>query len=248
VAIPSSIGESAGADLTVPEHGVSLCQPLRDTIAAPGLPESMDEQPLSSAQPIPTPEEPVWKRVLSGASPREILSRLVDGDPLELRSRCEARLRSQAILLDRHRLQLRTAAHVARHAPGYAGSPPIDVWLAEKIKKAVQELIAEAVELTAAGEIAQPPDDDRLVAIAEAMGMDPSVLARGCVAFNRASFETRAAFFGLVLDGRDPHEWCRENSSTPERARASLKSALWALGVRGELDLDDWMRGEEDHE
>jgi len=208
----------------------------------------MDEPPVSAAKPHPAPEEPVWKRVLSGASPREILSRLVDGDPLELRSRCEARLRSQAILLDRHRLHLRTAAHVARHAAGYAGSPPIDVWLAEKIKKAVQELVAEAVEFAAAGAITEPPEDDRLAAIAEALGMDPSVLARGCVAFNRSPYEARAAFFGLVLDGRDPHEWCRENSSTSERARAALKSALWALGVRGELDLDDWMRGEEDHE
>ncbi len=208
----------------------------------------MDDPPFSSAQPIPTPEEPAWKHVLAGKSPREILARLVDGDPLELRSRCESRLRSQAILLDRHRLQLRAAAHVARHAPGYAGLPPIDVWLAEKTRKAVQELIAEAVESAAAGEIAQPPDDERLLAIAESMGMDPSVIARGCVAFNRAAYEARATFFGLVLDGRDPVEWCRENSSTPERVRASLKSALWALGVRGELDLDDWMRREEDHE
>lgn len=208
----------------------------------------MDEPPLSSAQPLPTPEEPVWKRVLAGKSPREILARLVDGDPLELRSRCESRLRAQAILLDQHRVQMRAVAHVARHAPSYEGSPSIDVWLAEKIRKAVQELLAEAVENAASGEIAEPPDDERLLAIAEALGMDPHVLARGCVAFNRAKYEVRTAFFGLVLDGRDPIEWCRENSSTPERARASLKSALWALGVRGELDLDDWMRREEDHE
>jgi len=205
----------------------------------------MDRPPTSAAQSNPTPDEPAWKVVLAGKSPREILARLVEGDPLGLRARCELRVRSQAVLLEVHGLHLRSAAHVARHAPGYAGAPSIDVWLGEKVRRAAQELLQEAAELVAAGAIPEPPEDERLLAIADAFGIAPESLGRGCVAFNRAPYEARAAFHGIVLEGHALETWCEVNSTTTERAIAALRTALWALGVREELDLDEWLRGGE---
>lgn len=205
----------------------------------------MDRPPTSSAQPSPAPEEPAWRGVLAGRSPREILARLVDGDPLDLRARCALRVRSQAVLLDVDRLHLRTMAHVARHAPAYTGSPPIDAWLGEQIRKATQELLQEDAELVASGAIPEAPADERLLLIANTFGIDSALMGRCCVAFNRTAYEARTAFYGLVLDGKDLEAWCKENSTTASRARASLRSALWALGVREELDFDGWFQGEE---
>jgi len=205
------------------------------------------DQPLPQPAPEgPTPGEPTWSRVLAGRSPREVLARLVDGDPLDLRPRCELRVRSQAVLLDIHRLHLRTAAHVARHGPNYNGTPPIDVWIAERIRKAAQELLQEDAELAASGAIPEPPEDERLLLVANTLGMDPALMGRACAAFNRAPYDARAAFQGLVLDAQDPSTWCKSNSMTIERAMASLRTALWALGVREELDLDDLLRGGDD--
>jgi hypothetical protein len=184
--------------------------------------------------------------VLGDGSPRQILARVVDGDPLALRPRCELRVRSQAILLDVHRLHLRSAAHVARHGAAYAGAPTLDIWLAEKIRAATRELLQDEAEQVASGAIPEPPEDERLLLIAETFGIDPAVLGPGCVAFNRARYEVRAAFQGLILEAQDAEAWCAANSTTRERAKASLRSALWALGVRETPDLDGWLRGGDD--
>ncbi len=205
------------------------------------------EEPI----PRPAPEgskpgEPSWKSVLGEGSPREILARLVEGDPLDLRARCELRVRSQAVLIDVHRLHLRTAAHVARHGREYKGSPPLEIWLAEKIRHATRELLQEEAERAASGEIPEAPEDDRLLLIADTLGIDTGVIGRGCVAFNRARYEVRAAFYGLVLEAQDPTAWCTANSTTIERATSSLRAALYALGVRETPDLDAWLRGGDD--
>jgi len=205
------------------------------------------DQPLP--QPAPegsTPAEPPWKQILSGRSPREILARVVDGDPLDLRARCELRVRTQAVLLDIHRLHLRSAAHVARHAPSYVGTPPIDVWIGEKVRKATQELLQEDAERIAGGWIPEPPDDDRLLLVASTLGIDPALIGRGCVAFNRAPYDARAAFQSLILEAEDPSAWCKANSMSLDRAMAALRTALWALGVREELDLDELLGGGDD--
>lgn len=205
----------------------------------------MDEPLPRPAPEGSQPAEPPWKSLLCG-SPREILKRVVEGDPLDLRSRCELRVRSQAVLLDVHRLHMRTAAHVARHGAAYSGVPPLDIWLSERIRNAVREMLQDEAELAASGAIPEPPEDERLLLIADTFGIDPHALGRGCVAFNRARYEVRAAFHGLILDAQEPTAWCAANSSTPERATASLRTALWALGVRESPDLDAWLKGGDD--
>lgn len=208
----------------------------------------MDFPPTTAAHSNPTPEEPVWRALFADGSPREVLARVIEGDPLDLRGRCEARLRNQALLLDARRLQLRAAAHIARHAPGYTGTPPIDVWLAERIRKSVQELLEEQAVLAADGEAPEPPNDERLQLISETFGIDPSVFGRGCVRFNRAPFDARASFYGLILEAKPPVAWAAANSMTVERAMRSLRAALWALGVDREVDLDELTEGDADEE
>jgi hypothetical protein len=208
----------------------------------------MDNLPPRASSSLPAPDEPAWKSVLQGRSPREILARLVEGDPLDLRGRCEARVRSQALLIDVHRLHLRCSAHVARHAVGYSGQPHIDIWLGERLRTAVQELLRESAELVTGGGVPEPPDDERLLLIASTFGMDPSSIGRACVSFNRQPYPARAAFHGLILEGCDPAAWCAEQGVTLARATESLRSALWALGVRDGPDIDELLRGDEHDE
>ncbi len=202
-----------------------------------------------SSRPVPegeSPKVPPWKAILGAGSPRAVLARIVDGDPLDLRGRCELRLRSQAVLLDLNRVHLRCAAHVARHAAAFSGQPPIDVWLAERVRKATQEILHENAEAAASGAIPMPPDDERLRLVADTFGIDPAQIGLACVAFNRQAYEARAAFHGLILDACEPKAWCAENSTTIDRAMGALRSALWALGVREGLDLDELLRGGDD--
>jgi hypothetical protein len=181
--------------------------------------------------------------VLDLGSPREVLTKLIDGDPLELGRRCQERTTSQALLLDARRLYLRTCAHVARHAGKYAGTPSLDVWLAEHVRRALKELVAEDAELLRARDLAEIPEDPWVLGIANLLGIEPALASRGCAAFNQAAHGVRSAFFGIVIGGQPIADWASENGTTPERARADLKRALWLLGARDELDLNDLLEG-----
>src|SRR5690606_383102 len=124
-------------------------------------------EPLPSPEPgTPRPAEPPWRGVLDVGSPREVLARLIAGDPLELGRRCQERTHSQALLLDSRRLYLRASAHVARHAPKYAGTPEIDIWLAEHIRKALKEIVAEDAERARARDLLDVPEDPWILGIA----------------------------------------------------------------------------------
>jgi hypothetical protein len=87
------------------------------------------------------------------------MSRLLEGDPLELEARCSERLRAQALLLPLGDLHLRAIAHVARHGPSHRGTPPIDVWLAERVRKAVGELLEDRSQEARARPVPETPQD-----------------------------------------------------------------------------------------
>jgi len=206
---------------------------------------------MEHPEPRPVPE-PVragdldWRALFEARSPREVLARLVEGDPLRLRERCAQRVRSQALLLDVQRLQLRTVAHVARHAGTYRGTPPLDVWIAERVRKALTELLDEDEARRSLRDIPELPSDQRLLAVANVLGIEPEVLARGLSVFNRAPSDVRSAFCEMVLDGVSPAEWSAANGFSVERAKAAVRRALWILGVREDLDVDDLLAGTDD--
>lgn len=203
----------------------------------------------SAPQPSPEPASAGavdWQELFAGPSPRAVLARLVEGDPLGIRARCEQRVRLQSLLLEVRRLQLRTIAHVARHAAQYRGTPPLDAWIADKVRKALGELLDEDDDRRLNPDLPEAPTDARLLAIAHAVGMEPEVLGRGLAVFNRSPHEVRSAFCGMVLDRESPETWAATNSTTPERAKTAVRRALWILGVREELDLDDLLSDTDD--
>src|SRR5687767_2341511 len=94
---------------------------VRATIARGDSSETeAGREPVASPPPqVPTRgrERAVdWRVILAGASPREVLARLMNGDPLGLAVVVEQRLRVHAYLLDADRVFLRAAARCARLA------------------------------------------------------------------------------------------------------------------------------------
>lgn len=206
---------------------------------------------MADAQPLPEPEsqsaeESVWRGILDAGSPREVLAKLVASDPLRLGPRCQERTISQALLLDSRRLYLRASAHVARHASKYQGAPGIDIWLAEHIRRALKELIAEDLEASRARDLGDEPEDPWIRGVAELLGVEPALVTRGCASFNQASYDVRSAFFGILVDSKPIAVWAKTNGVSEERARTSLKKGLWLLGLRDELDLDEFLEGRTD--
>lgn len=170
------------------------------------------------------------RAVLAGGTPREVLARLVAGDPLELRARVAAALASEALFLDPDRAFLRAAAHVARHAPRYRGQPELDAWLEARVLAALRELAEEARESSVHGRDVPAP----LAELAPKLKLEPAALARACAALNACERFERRAFRALVIEARELDLAARMLGSAPSEtgraARRALEAALAALG------------------
>jgi hypothetical protein len=205
----------------------------------------MEEHP--ELQPDPAPDAAgVWKRVLGAGTPREVLARLVDGDPLRIGPRCQERLASQRLLMDLRRLHLRAVAHVARNARSYRGAPVLDVWLAEQVRRSVKELLDEDRQRLREDPPETGPGDPWLQGVGRILGVDPALVARGCAMFNLAPYPIRSAFFGIVLAGEEIGEWARSNGMEESTAQAAVRRALWILGLKDEADLDGFLEEGDD--
>lgn len=169
------------------------------------------------------------RALLSGGSPREVLARLVAGDPLGLRARVAAALGSEALFLDPDRAYLRAAAHVARFAPRYRGQPELDAWLAARVLAALRELAEEARE----GALHERATPAPLAELAQKLKLDPVALARACAALNACERLERRAFRALVIEARELDVAARDIGSTPSEtgraARRAIEVALAAL-------------------
>lgn len=189
---------------------------------------------------------PSWQAILGAGSPRAVLARLIEGDPLDLIGRCRARLEDQALLLELKRLYLRTAAHVARNSGSYAGTPHVDVWIAGYVRRALKELVQADEHAFAIDPLGVQTSDERILALADCLGIEPGLVLRGCAAFNQAPYHVRSAFVALVIRSEEVAVWARANNVTEAEAKALVRRALWLLGLRGDLDLDEFIGGGHD--
>lgn len=175
-----------------------------------------------------------WRALLAAATPREVLARLVSGDPLELRTLVASGLSEQGLFLDPDRAFLRAAAHVARFAQRYRGQPDLDAWLRSRVLDALFELVEEERECAPTDGAGSPA----LTEFAQKLGLRPAALARACVALNACELAERRAFRALVIESRELDDAARTLSMTPTElgraARRALEAALAALAAEAQ--------------
>lgn len=197
---------------------------------APPVPRS---QPSTAAErPATEARRPHWRRLLAGSSPREVLARLVNGDPLEVRALVARRLREQAYLMDGDRVFLRAIARCARFSGRYRGRPALPAWLAERVDEAIGDLLQEDLAAAQRSGREGPAVCGAHADLARPLGLEPARMRLACLAFNHANPEVRRAFFDLVIEGRSIDALAR-SSKTPattiaRRAREALELCLAA--------------------
>lgn len=202
------------------------------TTPHPRVETEAQESPPNSASDARAAEH--WRSVLGGMGPREVLARLLQGDPLELRRVVAARLQQRAYLFDADRVQLRALAHCARYGVRYRGTPPLEVWLAEIVDQALLDLLREDLQAERRG---SRPDAQELAAfvdLARPLGLEPAAMRRVCLAHNLLREEDRRAFHGLVIAGRALEQVAAELAisgvEVARRARRGLETVLIAAG------------------
>jgi hypothetical protein len=162
--------------------------------------------------------------LLARGGPREILARIVPGDPLGLRARVARRARERALLVDVERAALRAIALVAARGPRYRGRPRLDLWLEARIDDALDDLLEEDRTPGAArhGSAAD---------LARRLGLSPAALARGRARFHDLPFDERDAFVRLVIEVDPVEEAARSlGAPGPELARRARRGLVAFLG------------------
>ncbi len=173
-----------------------------------------------------------WAVLFAGGSAREILSRIVQGDPLELREHVARRMRAECYLLDADRVHLRSLARCARAAVRYRGRPELSAWLESIVGESIAELLAEDHEAAHSGSSAEATHAGAFAALARPLGLDPESMRAACVLFNRLPLPERSAFFDLVIEGRSldacAHQRGESGTEIARRARRALDVLLSA--------------------
>ncbi len=162
--------------------------------------------------------------LLQTGTRREVLARIVPGDPLGLRARLAARLRERSLLLDAERILLRALALTAYRASVWRGRPELDAWLGAIADEAIENALDDPVQGEEAERGSSEPDDP-FALFGSPLGIEGRELRAACARFNRLSRESREAFFLLVLDEVPPDALCRDSGlSAPELARRARRA------------------------
>lgn len=170
--------------------------------SAPSVPRAVPVSPRSARKPggAPGPSPAHLPAHLPGllrGTPRQVLARLVPGDPLDLRALAAAGLRRRALLLDTDALLARLQARVARAARQWEGRPGLSAWLLERVDESLDDLLDESL----GSRIPQTPaPGSALALLAAPLGLSARGMAAGCSRFNALDDATRQAFFTLVLE------------------------------------------------
>ncbi|TDJ72928.1 MAG: hypothetical protein E2O39_05890 [Planctomycetota bacterium] len=169
------------------------------------------------------------RRLLAGGSPREILTRIVRGDPLGVRRIVARRLRERALLMDGDHVHLRALARCARYAVRYAGRPTLDEWLAGHVDGALDAAIVEEAEERAEDRVPGGPWSAH-AELARPLGLEPNAMRAACRAFHARPDLERQAFFSLVIEVSDLDDVARAEgvsaSEVARRARRALDAIL----------------------
>jgi hypothetical protein len=182
-----------------------------------------------------------WRALLAGATPREVLARLVAKDTLAVRARVATALAERCYLLDADAVYLRAVARIARFSTRYRGDPPLDVWLREQIDDALgdglecggacaePERASAAADEALASEGSEGAESARSSAfreLAKPLGLDPERMRAVCAGLNGCTRAERASFFALVLEREELDAAAARLALSPTECARAARRAL----------------------
>jgi hypothetical protein len=164
---------------------------------------------------------------LRGKSPREILSKLCNGDPLALGMRSMKRLKDRALLIHPERVYVRALARTAYAAAwGYEGDPPLDQWLGERIDQTIESLIEDDLTDELSGTPPEEEDEEYFAWVARAADADLWLARRLCLVFNGMPLRSRRPFYDVVVEGKSVEQFAMETDTPPHRVQTGIEETI----------------------
>ena len=180
----------------------------------------MDRSRTGSPVPPVPPERAtalVPRPVPLSGSPRQVLARIVPGDPLRVRARVARRLAERRLLLDADRVQLRALARLARGGGVSGERLSHESRVDSCVDAAIDDVSEERASSGAFAELAAP------------LGLPPETARRACRAFNARPDAERAALWLLAFESRAPDLLAERAGVSPRELERRAARALAAM-------------------
>jgi hypothetical protein len=172
--------------------------------------------------------DPEQGGLLHGRSPREVLRRIADGDPLEIGARVEALLEEDGLLIAAERVHLRALGQVAYAACARGAPGDLGPWLRQRIAESIESLLREDREAERNGD-PLPSSPQHFVAMTAAFGVEDGLARRASVAFHSLPAPQRRLVRALVLEGRSLAELAHALGRPLGELRSELREAVESL-------------------
>jgi hypothetical protein len=163
-----------------------------------------------------------------GTSPRDLMGRLLDGDPLGLQALGVTRRDELAYLISSDRMYLRAAARVAYGACIYGTTKPLDAWLLGCIDAGIEGILRDETAEHRDGVPVEEDEERYYHAVMDLLDVSVEDARGVCITFNALPYESRAAYFKFSLE-RTSLEQTRDASDEGQSLRDDLAGALRAL-------------------
>ncbi len=163
---------------------------------------------------------------------REVLPRLVEGDPLQLIERCASYLTSEALLLDLERLHARSLALIARRS-SEKREEDTNEWITSRVSEAADQLVVEELYEERFGFPPSRTVDPRSEFLVGALGIEPAMARGVSVSFHRMSRGDRRRFWRTVVSGESVSEMADESGETRDHVIEGLRRVIRSLSLSG---------------
>jgi hypothetical protein len=177
-----------------------------------------------------------------GEGPRDVLPRIVEGDPLKLIERCASHLTSEALLLDLERLHARSLALIARRS-SEVREEGVSEWLAAQVREAADQLVVEELYEERLGFPPPRAVDPRSEFLVSVLGIEPAMTRGVSVSFHRMDREERRAFWKTVVSGESISEMADDRGETRDHVIEGLRRVIRSLSLSGVGKKDERERG-----
>ncbi|MBI5434547.1 MAG: hypothetical protein HZA52_17080 [Planctomycetes bacterium] len=199
---------------------------------------------MPAYRPGASPDDPRIELLRDG-SPREILARLAEGDPLGIRRLAAELVARGAWLIDAERLSHRALARIAFEARRRAPNVALDPWLELQLETAAHELNEEQrEELFARRPIETSPDVEFYRTLADAMQVDIGLVRVVCVRANRLPEDRRRVFHALAVRRLSVDDCVRAGLGSERRVLELFAQATLAITATLEQFKDGRSEGE----
>jgi hypothetical protein len=185
---------------------------------------SRDSPPPASPPPDAQAPSFAIPEVLQLDDPREIVLRLSQEDPFEVRARLARRLRERALILPSTRLALMTMARMAIASKSYTGQIRIEDWVEAALDVSIDAMADSQREEERRG-LPVPESEDRefYEELADIFGCPLLDARMACVTLNGMSEDHRQAFHAVVVKGMSLRAWADEVGTRPKKIHDLLR-------------------------